>query len=166
MGFFTGIIKTNQKEGNMGLNYFTDEQVKKLESNPNVKNVSRKSITYKDTFKSQFIQSYNLGSLPKQIFKEAGFDIDVLGKSRIYGASCSWKLQAERPEGFKDTRKGRSGRPRTKDLSKDEIIIRQKAQIEYLKQERDFLLELERLERLAIKKETLSRTKSTKSSKG
>lgn len=163
MGFFTGIIKTNQKEGNMGLYYFAEEQVEKLKLNPNVKNVTRKSITYQDSFKSQFMKAYEAGKIPKQIFREAGFDIEVLGERRIHGASARWKVQAKRLEGFKDTRKGGSGRPSTKDLSKDEIIRRQKAQIEYLKQERDFLLELERLERLAIKKEALSRKKSTKS---
>lgn len=149
----------------MGQYYFTDEQVEKLKQNPNVKHVSRKSITYQDHFKAEFMRAYEKGQLPKQIFYEAGFDISVLGDRRINSSTARWKKQAQRIEGFKDTRKDESGRPRTRDLSKDEIIQKQKAQIEYLKQERDFLLELERLERLAIKKETLSRKKSTKLSK-
>ncbi len=163
MGFFTGIIIASQKEGTMGLNYFTDEQVEKLKLNQNVKHVSRKNITYQDNFKAQFIHAYNLGKPPRQIFIEAGFDIDVLGIRRIKSCTSNWKIQAKRLAGFKDTRKGGSGRPRTKHLSKDDLIKRQQAQIEYLKQERDFLLELERL---AIKKEALSHKKSTKSSKG
>lgn len=149
----------------MGLNYFTDEQVETLKLNPNVKNVTHKGITYQDHFKAEFVKAYERGKSPKQIFIQAGFDIKVLGEKRIDCATSRWRKQSQRIEGFKDTRKGGSGRPRTRDLSKDEIIERQKAQIEYLKQERDFLLELERLERLAIKKETLSRKKSTKSSK-
>ena len=150
----------------MGQHYFTDEQVEKLKQNRNVKKVTRKSITYQDQFKAEFMRAYEKGQLPKQIFYEAGFDIMVLGEKRIESSTARWKNQSQRIEGFKDTRKERSGRSRTRELSKDEIIQRQEAQIEYLKQERDFLLELERLERLAIKKETLSRKKSTKSSKG
>lgn len=150
----------------MGLYYFTDQQVEALKRNPNVKSVTNKGITYQDHFKADFVKAYERGKSPKHIFIEAGFDINVLGEKRIKGATDRWKKQSQRIEGFKDTRKGGSGRPRTRDLSKDEIIERQKAQIEYLKQERDFLLELERLERIAIKKEALSRKKSMRSSKG
>ena len=35
----------------MGVNYFTEEQVKELEKNPYVKKVSNKSITYAKEFK-------------------------------------------------------------------------------------------------------------------
>mgnify|MGYP006301132365 FL=1 len=149
----------------MGIHYFTDEQVKQLNENANVKKVSRKAITYSKEFKEKFIKMYEQGKSSVEIFKEAGFSIEVLGKSRIKGSSKRWRDQNKRLEGLKDTRKGGSGRPRTKHLSKDEIIERQKAEIDYLRQERNFLWELERLERLAIKKEKLSHKKSMKSSK-
>lgn len=76
-----------------------------------------------------------------------------------------WKEQSKRLEGLNDTRKGGSGRPRIRQLTKDELIQRQKAEIDYLKQERDFLLELKRLERIGIKKEKSSHKRSMKSSK-
>ena len=149
----------------MGIHYFTDEQVKELEKNPNVKHVSHKSITYQEHFKEYFILEYSRGKLPRQIFMESGFDISYMGDRRIDNASHLWRKQSERLEGLKDTRKGGSGRPQTKDLTKDEIIEKQKAQIEYLKQERDFLLEPKRLERQAIKKQKLSQKTSSNSSK-
>jgi len=149
----------------MGLYYFTDEQVIKLSKNPNVKHVGNKSITYQESFKESFIEAYAQGKTPREIFIEAGFDIEIIGNVRIKSSSTRWRRQDKRLEGVKDTRKGGSGRPITRDLTKDEIIERQKAQIEYLKQERDFLLELERLERRAIRKQQLSPKKSLKSSK-
>ncbi len=149
----------------MGIHYFTDEQVKQLEKNPNVKRVSQKSITYEERFKEHFIFEYNKGKLPKQIFIESGFDISYMGDQRIKKSSQLWRAQSERLEGLRDTRKGGSGRPRTKHLSQDEIIERQRAEIEYLKQERDFLLELKRLERQAIRKQKLSQKTSSNSSK-
>lgn len=149
----------------MGIHYFTEEQVKELEQNPNVKHVSDKSITYRQEFKEHFLNEYNKGKLPNQIFIEAGFDIENLGKARIQSASKSWRRQSQRLEGVRDTRKDSSGRPRTKDLTKDEIIARQKAEIEYLRQEREFLLELKRLERQAIRKQKLSQKTNTNSSK-
>ena len=147
----------------MSIERFTPEQIEQLEKNPNVKKVSDKSITYTDSFKERFITEYNQGKMPSAIFEGAGFDVQVLGV-RIKNAAYRWKLQAKRLEGLKDTRKGASGRPRTRDLTDAEIIRRQKVQIELLKQERDFLLELKRLERIMIKKEALSRKKSMKSS--
>jgi hypothetical protein len=149
----------------MSIHYFTDEQVKALRKNQNVKRASHKAITYTKAFKEYFLIENVKGKLPKEIFESAGFDVDALGMIRIRSSGKRWRQQQKRLEGVKDTRKGGSGRPRTKHLSKDEIIERQKAEIEYLKQERKFLLELERLERLAIKKEKLSLKKNTTSSK-
>ena len=37
----------------MGKNYFTAEQIEKLKDNPYVKNISEKSITYTEEFRSQ-----------------------------------------------------------------------------------------------------------------
>lgn len=149
----------------MSINYFTDEQVLELQKNPNVKKVSKKGITYQETFKEHFLESYANGKLAKQIFTEAGFKIEVLGSDRMLSSGKRWRAQSKRLEGLKDTRKECSGRPRTRELSKDEIIERQKLKIEYLEQERDFLLELKRLERQAIKNERLSRKTNIKSSK-
>lgn len=136
----------------MGVNYFTDEQVKILKANPNVKNVSNKAITYTDQFKEHFVNEYNKGKLPIVIFEDVGLSVEILGKIRIQESSKRFRKQAERLEGFNDTRSTNSGRPLTKHLTKDEIINRQKAEIEYLKQEREFLLELKRLEREVIRK--------------
>lgn len=149
----------------MGVNYFTDEQVIKLRANPNVRKVSNKGITYTESFKNHFLSEHMTGKIPRQIFEESGFEYDILGESRIHSCDTRWRAQSNRLEGLKDTRKGHSGRPSTKDLTQEEIIERQKLQIEYLKQERDFLLELERLERKAIKKGKSSRAKNTNSSK-
>lgn len=149
----------------MGIRYFTDEQVKLLEQNPNVKAVSTKSITYTQAFKEQFIKLNQEGHFPRAIFEAAGFEIEVIGMSRIQAAGKRWRKQNLRLEGLKDTRKDESGRPRVRELTQDEIIERQRVEIEYLKQERDFLLELKRLERLAIKNEKSKPKTNTKSSK-
>lgn len=147
----------------MSVKRFSAKEIEILKQNPNVKHVTEKSITYEDHFKESFMEAYQQGKLPRMIFEDAGFNIEVLG-DRYRNAAYRWKAQAKRLEGFKDTRKTESGRPRQRTLSDKEIIERQRAEIEYLKQERDFLLELKRLERQAIKKERLSPKKNTKSS--
>ena len=148
----------------MSIYRFTETEIEELRNNPNVKNVTEKAITYNKEFKEYFIREYSKGRHIREIYEEAGFDVDVLG-DRIKKSTYRWKQQSKRLEGLKDTRKGGSGRPRTRHLTKDELIQRQKAEIAYLKQERDFLLELKRLERMAIKKEKASRKTNTNSSK-
>lgn len=149
----------------MGKNYFTPEQVEQLKQNKYVKNVSDKAITYTEEFREVFLLEYNTGKLPSQILMEMGFDCKVLGKKRIQMISQRVRKQSTRPEGFKDTRADNPnmGRPSTKDLTAEEIIAKQKAEIELLKAKVEFLSDLKRLEREAMWK--ASKSKKKKSSK-
>ena len=147
----------------MSKNYFTPEQVEQLRKNKYVKHVSEKAITYTEEFKEVFMMEYNSGKLPSQILTEMGFDCKVLGEARVDGISRRTRIQSIRPEGFKDTRSTESGRPRTRDLTKEELIERQKQEIEVLKAKLEFLSLLRRAEREAAWKE--SKSKKKKSSK-
>ena len=111
----------------MSVNYFTDQQVAEWRKNPYVKNVSNKAITYEEKFKEYFY------------LEKAGFDIKVVGQSRIIQFSRRIKIQAARDEGFSDTRKGKSGRHAKKALTDEEIIERLKQKNKILQQENDFL---------------------------
>ena len=147
----------------MGKNYFTPEQVEQLRQNKYVKNVSEKAITYTEEFKKVFLLEYNEGKLPSQILAEMGFDYKVLGERRVSNISYAIKKQSVRPEGFKDTRSDNSnmGRPSTKDLTTEEIIAKQKAEIELLKAKIEFLSDLKRLEREAMWKALKSKKKKS-----
>lgn len=147
----------------MGKKYFTLEQVEQLRKNKYVKHVSEKAITYTEEFKEVFMIEYNSGKLPSQILFEMGFDYKALGQLRIDSITRRIKKQSIRPEGFKDTRTTESGRPRTKDLTQEELIERQKQEIEILKAKVEFLSLLRRAEREAAWKE--SKSKKKKSSK-
>jgi len=110
---------------------FTEEEMKELERNPYVRKVSEKAITYTYEFKKHFIEEHLRGKLPSQILREAGFDPKMLGKARVDSIGKRYRKMAERPEGLCDTRKGSSGRPRTKDLTPEEQIQRLKHKIKY-----------------------------------
>lgn len=135
----------------MGKYYFTEEQVKELKNNKYVKNVSEKAITYTDEFKIHFINEYNLGKLPKQIFKESGFNIKVLGDKRISTSTERFKRQNQRIEGLADTRANNSGRRRGKTLTIEEENDLLRSQNAKLQQELDFLKKMEYLARQAKK---------------
>ena len=149
----------------MGNKYFTNEQVEQLKRNEYVKKVSEKSITYTEEFKERFLLEYNSGKPLSQILIEMGFDPKVLGERRVSNIVQRIKEQSLRPEGFKDTSADNPnmGRPSTRDLAPDEIIAKQKAEIEMLKAKVEYLSDLKRLEREAMWK--ASKSKKKKSSK-
>ena len=147
----------------MGVNYFTDEQVEELKKNPYVKRVSEKGITYEEGFKERFIIEYESGKMPCQIFRDAGFDVNVLGKKRIQSFCERTKKQHKREAGFEDQRKYSSGRPKTKQLSDEEKIQRLELRIKALKQENDFLKRVRYLNRKSLSKKTSQPEKNTSS---
>ena len=130
---------------------FDEEQQKQLRANYWVKSVTEKSISFTEDFKVYFINEYNLGKLPKQIFKDAGFDINMLGDKRIEQCSARYKRQNKRIEGFHDTRANNSGRRLGKELSIDEENELLKKQNAKLQQELEFLKKMEYLARQAKK---------------
>lgn len=130
---------------------FDEEQQKQLRANHWVKTVTEKSISFTEDFKVYFINEYNLGKLPKQIFKDAGFDINMLGDKRIEQCTARYKRQNKRIEGFHDTRANNSGRRIGKELSIDEENELLKKQNAMLQQELEFLKKMEFLARQAKK---------------
>ena len=62
------------------------------------------------------------------------------------------KNESKRLSGFKDTRKGNSGRPRTKDLTPEEEIARLKHKNKLLQQENDFLKRIRSINKKQLSK--------------
>lgn len=137
----------------MGVNYFTDEQLKLLEKNPYVIKVSKKSITYSEEFKELYWIDYQNGMQPIEIFKKYGFDPYALGSKRRNNFTNRLKKQAVREAGFKDTRTENSGRPSIKDLSLEEQLERLEHKNKILQQENDFLKRVRFINRKQIAKQ-------------
>lgn len=53
------------------------KQIQQLHKNPHVQVVSERTITYTDTFKSQFIDEYLAGYTPRQILCEMSQILNV-----------------------------------------------------------------------------------------
>lgn len=135
----------------MGVHYFSDEQVEELRRNPYVEKVSTKSITYSEAFKHHFMTERDQGKFPTQIFREAGFDTEVLGKERVKSFSRRVRNMADRLEGFTDLRAHHSGRPKTKERPPDEELAYLKHQVALQKQQIDALKKMNSINRKAAK---------------
>ena len=128
---------------------FNDKKIKVLAKNPNVLRVSDKAITYSEEFKNKFIEENSKGILPRKIFEDNGFDIEIIGLKRIEQSAARWreKYADMGVLGLKDSRKSNSGRPLLRELTAQEEIERLKAKISLLEIENEFLKKLDEIER-------------------
>lgn len=133
----------------MSKKLFTEKEVKILLKNKYVKNVSLKAITYSTEFKEKFIEEYSKGKLPRVIFEENGFNIDIIGYRRVEKSAQRWKLTYEKNGvlGLEDTRKLSSGRPKSKHLTAEEKIEKLEAKIKLLEVQNEFLKKLKKMRR-------------------
>lgn len=134
---------------------FTEPQIHKLSKNKNVLRVSSKSITYNDEFKKLFISESLKGKLPRIIFEENGFDVEVIGMSRIEQAADRWKKAYKNNgiSGLKDARKQNSVLPSKRKLSDQDKLSKLEARIKFLEAENEFLKKLDMMEMGLISKE-------------
>lgn len=133
---------------------FTKKEIELLKCNSNVQEVSEKAITYTDEFKRFFISENEKGKLPRTIFEEVGFDVELIGPERIKSAGKRWRAAYREKgiAGLDDTRKTNSGRPLERELSLEEKYARLEAQNQLLQAENELLKKLELLERRMMKK--------------
>ncbi|QOY35227.1 HTH domain-containing protein [Anaerobacillus isosaccharinicus] len=110
----------------MSKDLFTDKEIKILSNNKYVKSVSMNGITFTDEFRLVFITEHEKGKIPSRIFQECGFDISIVGLKRIKAASHRWRTKYKNSgiDGIRDTRKGNSGRSRTKELTLEEKSLK------------------------------------------
>jgi hypothetical protein len=133
----------------MSKKIFTEKEIKILSDNPYVKSVSSKGITYTDEFKQLFIEENSVGRLPREIFEQCGFDIDILGMHRVRASGKRWRA-AYRENGvcgLRDTRGESSGRACEGELTLEEKYARLEAQHNLIKAENELLKKIRFAER-------------------
>lgn len=130
---------------------FNEKEIKLLENNPNVENVTEKSITYSSTFKLAAVKAYKEGQTPMEIFLSAGFDVDIIGRKKPKHCLTRWRntYNALGDAGLLEEQRGKGspGRRPAGELSIEEKFKRAEARIKLLEMENDFLKKLEALEK-------------------
>ena len=74
---------------------FSKETKDRLRQNENVKEVYQATIHYTETFKQKALYEYESGKHPKDIFKDAGFNLSEISSKPYYASKMlnQWKLQ-------------------------------------------------------------------------
>ncbi len=132
----------------MSKRIFTKEQIEMLLRNPNIAGCSEKSISYHKDFKILAIRKYREGLPPSDIFRQAGFDINMIGRKSPKNCLRRW-LKVFRKNGEAGLKvDGRAinnprGRPKNiANLSGEEKMKRLEAEVTYLKEANRFLAKL------------------------
>ena len=94
------------------------------------------------------------GKLPRIIFEECGFNIDIIGMQRVKSSASRWRTAFKNGGAIKltDTRKYNTGRPIEKDLSIEEKYKKLEAKMKLLQAENELLKKLDMIERRVLKK--------------
>ena len=116
------------------------EDVEKLRENVYVKTATTRSVIFTTEFKQLVYEQLHQGKTTRQIFKENGFDVEVLGEKRLLNFQSSIEKQAEREEGFVDKRTNNQRKP-AKDSEEDlrNKLRQMEHRLRYLEQENNFL---------------------------
>ena len=121
---------------------FTDEEVKVLRENKYTAFVSNSSIRFTLEFKEMFLQKKTEGVPTRRIFLEAGYDVDILGTSRIKNISKRIPKEASAPcglhEGYHIHRKRHEDADYSR-MAPEEAMASMQREIVYLRQELDFI---------------------------
>ena len=128
---------------------FSKDDIEKLKDNPYILNISEKAITYTDEFKEKFMELYSKGKMPTEIFRLCEIYPEIIGQKRIDMLAYRLKKKLEYGEELTDKRKEFSGRPKSKELTKDEEIQRLKNKIQYQEQQIEFLKKISFVEKKA-----------------
>lgn len=131
----------------MSKRIFTKEQIASLLENKYVTACSEKSITYRGDFKLAAVKRYRKGLSPAAIFREAGFNLALIGKKTPEWRLARWRkifnikgAQALRNDGRGNHSGGRP--PRLTRMNEKEKLKYLEAQVAYLKAENAFLAKL------------------------
>ncbi|MHB8173185.1 MAG: transposase [Nitrospirota bacterium] len=129
---------------------FTAKQIKALLKNEYVAKCSEKAITYTKEFKLLAVERHRQSLTAAQIFRDAGFDLELIGKNLPYSRMNRWlnTYKLSGPVGFSRESRGRGGgRPKTRGLTDTDKIKRLETEVAYLKAENHFFAKLRALKK-------------------
>jgi len=116
---------------------FTEEEMKALQANVYVLDVSPSIVHFSAEFKEKFWNSLQSGKKPRDIVVELGIDPEILGENRISGLKGMIRNEVKAGNGFRDL--NTYGQQINGFMSADAKIQCLEQQLAYKEQEIEFL---------------------------
>jgi hypothetical protein len=118
---------------------FTWEEMDILRQSPYVRRIGPIAVSFTGEFKRRFWEMYTKENLlPREILELLGIDTKILGAARIRNIAYNLKQEYANFGEFPDVRRKRSDKQREK-LPPDKEINRLRMEVEYLRQEQEFI---------------------------
>jgi transposase-like protein len=134
----------------MSKRIFSSEEIETLLGNENVSKCSDRSISFSKEFKLRALEQYNEGMSSSEVFKRAGFDLNLIGKDLPSECLRRWRkvFALKGINGLIEEARGKGGgRPKTKYKTIEEENEYLKVKIAYLDAENDFLAKMRGIRR-------------------
>lgn len=124
------------------------EYVKQLNEHPYVEQATEWSTRFTAEFKQLAYDEYYRGKSMREIFAEAGFDVEKLGEKRLRNFRNGLMQKATEETGFADKRKDKTQQsPPSTEAQMMKRIRELEHRNAYLEQENDFLKKIQELEK-------------------
>lgn len=124
------------------------EFVKQLNENPNVEKATEWTISFTKEFKQLAYDEYQRGKSMREVFTEAGFDVEKLGEKRMQNFRQKLLARVGNESGFADKRKDKSQQaPPSTEAQMMKRIRELEHRNAYLEQENEFLKKIQELEK-------------------
>ncbi|MBR4763962.1 MAG: hypothetical protein IK087_07070 [Lachnospiraceae bacterium] len=118
---------------------YTKEQVAILASNPYTRDVNEHRLSFTVEFKQYILEERErTGKTWKEIFRSAGYDPEIIGRTRMDAIVGAVRKQAASPQGLRAP----SGRPQKKASEKEHLrtsVRELREEVEILNQKIEFL---------------------------
>ena len=123
--------------------------MKELNENIYVERATEWTVSFTAEFKQLAYDEYYRGKSMREIFTEAGFDVEKLGEKRIQNFRSHLMDKADDERGFADKRKEKSIQaPPSTEAQMMKRIRELEHRNAYLEQENDFLKKIQELEKV------------------
>ena len=124
------------------------EYVKELNEHPYVEKATEWTVSFTPEFKKLAYDEYYRGKSTREIFTEAGFDVEKIGTKRLENFRCKLMAKASDDAGFADKRKNKDLQsPPSTEAQMMKRIRELEHRNAYLEQENDFLKKIQELEK-------------------
>ena len=121
---------------------FTEEEIRILVDNPYTYRVTDTTIRFTLAFKEEFLKRYKEGHSPKQIVKDLGYSVDILGARRVEGLRDHIIKESLSEAGLHEGTLFSKIKPSARDyttLPESKAIEYRQHELLYLRQEVEFL---------------------------
>lgn len=124
------------------------QYVQQLREHPYVESATEWTVSFTPEFKRLAYDEYYRGKSMREIFEEAGFDVEKLGAKRLENFRASLMQKAAEETGFADKRKDKSLQaPLSNEAALQKRIRELERRNAYLEQENEFLKKIQELEK-------------------